>query len=721
MTGAAAMGRPDPTDSAALFEALFDFAPDAIVLCDPTGVILRVNRQAGRLFGYALEELVGKPVEILVPDRQRDAHRRHRMDFSAQPRTRAMGIGLELAGRHKDGRDIPIEVALAPIAGAGGEVTLAIVRDVTQRREAEHAVRESQRRLSAIVENTTAVIYMKDLGGRYLMINRRFEELFGVRREDVVGRDDRDLWPADLAAAFMANDRNVLHAGGALQFEESAPHPDGPHTYLSVKFPLLGDDGEPYAVCGISTDITDRKRAEESLLEAHGQLERRVAERTSDLTAAVAALKEQIVERARAERRLSVQYSWTRVLAEAPTLAEASPALLEAMCGAARADVGELWLADERGEVVQCLDVWAAADFDASAFVAPGARFARGQGLPGQVWAGGTPIFIDDLADFAPFARVKEAKTVGLRSALAFPIRGQREVIGAVALFFREGHSLDQELPALTEALGSQIGQFVGRRHAEQALRRAHDDLAVANLRLREEQAKLVQAEKLSSLGLLASGVAHEVNNPLSGVMGCLKALHEGRVADERRGEYLETMREGLERIQVTVQGLLDFARQRPPAPTDLDVHELLASCLRLLAPVTRHKDLRVDLGVPPGAAHVRADRSQLMQAAVNVLLNAAYAAPNGGQIVISSGSKNGAVGICVADDGPGIPADVLQRVCDPFFTTKPEGEGTGLGLAVTLGIVRAHGGDLDIQSQEGHGTTVTLWLPGAAEEVLRA
>ncbi|MEK6606492.1 MAG: HAMP domain-containing sensor histidine kinase [Myxococcota bacterium] len=245
--------------------------------------------------------------------------------------------------------------------------------------------------------------------------------------------------------------------------------------------------------------------------------------------------------------------------------------------------------------------------------------------------------------------------------------------------------------------------------------RRAHD-LAEAHRRLREEQAKLVQTEKLSSIGLLASGVAHEVNNPLQGVMACAKALREGGLSDERRAEYEEAVRDGLDRIRVTVQGLLDYARERKPAPTDLDVADVAAACARLVAPATRRKDVRVDLRVAEGEARVYADRSQLMQALLNVLLNAAYAAPDGSAVEVSAAARDGLAGIRVADRGPGIPKDIVDRVCDPFFTTKPEGRGTGLGLSVTLGIVRAHGGDLEIRSEEGHGTTVTLWLPARGE-----
>ncbi len=250
------------------------------------------------------------------------------------------------------------------------------------------------------------------------------------------------------------------------------------------------------------------------------------------------------------------------------------------------------------------------------------------------------------------------------------------------------------------------------RKRVEEALRRAHTELQEANDRVLEEQAKQFRAEKLSSIGLLASGMAHEINNPLMGIISCVKALREGMVSAERREDYFEAVRDGLERIQLTVRSVLDYARQRAPAPESVAPIELIEACLRLLAPAIRKKDLAVDTRVPDADLMLHADRSQLMQALTNLLLNAIYALPAHGHITVSAERVGQRIGLTVADDGPGIPAEVAKKVCDPFFTTKPIGEGTGLGLAVTLEIARAHRGDLEIHSQPGEGTRVTLWVP---------
>jgi PAS domain S-box-containing protein len=139
--------------------------------------------------------------------------------------------------------------------------------------------------LLKVIDNTSAVIYMRDGAGRYLLVNRQYEQLFGVRRQDIVGLTDHDLFPADLADDFRANDLKALARGAPVQMEEVAPHPDGPHTYITVKYPIADTDGRGQVICGISTDITELKRAEERVRQLNTDLEERVRERTAELEA----------------------------------------------------------------------------------------------------------------------------------------------------------------------------------------------------------------------------------------------------------------------------------------------------------------------------------------------------------------------------------------------------------------------------------------------------
>lgn len=147
------------------------------------------------------------------------------------------------------------------------------------------ALQQETDRLLKVIDNTSAVIYMRDNDGRYLLVNRQYEQLFGIRRQDIVGLTDHDLFPKEMADDFRANDLKALARGAPIQMEELAPHPDGVHTYITVKYPIRDMAGRPYAVCGISTDITPLKRVEERERRLNTELEARVRERTAELEA----------------------------------------------------------------------------------------------------------------------------------------------------------------------------------------------------------------------------------------------------------------------------------------------------------------------------------------------------------------------------------------------------------------------------------------------------
>jgi PAS domain S-box-containing protein len=149
----------------------------------------------------------------------------------------------------------------------------------------DHDARVGSDQLLALIDNTSAIIYMRDFDGHYMLVNREYEKLFGVRREDIIGRTDHDLFPGEVADAFRSNDLQALARGIPIQVEETAPGLDGLHTYVTVKFPLLDATGKAYAVCGISTDITDRKRAENLVATMNTELEQRVQARTAELEA----------------------------------------------------------------------------------------------------------------------------------------------------------------------------------------------------------------------------------------------------------------------------------------------------------------------------------------------------------------------------------------------------------------------------------------------------
>ena len=215
-----------------------------------------------------------------------------------------------LKGMQERARSVHGELNIDSAPGCGTRVTAelplvdALQREAQQREQAEVALRESEQRLHAILDNTTAVIYVKDRQGRYELINRQYEHLFDVRRDAFLGCTDYDVFTPERAEAFRRNDQEVLRAGVPVEFEEVVPHQGEIHTYISIKFPLFNADGEPRAVCGVSTDITERKRAEEEVARSRDELESRVEVRTAELVETNRRLEQEVTDRRRAEEDL---------------------------------------------------------------------------------------------------------------------------------------------------------------------------------------------------------------------------------------------------------------------------------------------------------------------------------------------------------------------------------------------------------------------------------
>jgi PAS domain S-box-containing protein len=223
-------------------------------------------------------------------------------------------------------------------------------------------------------------------------------------------------------------------------------------------------------------------------------------------------------------------------------------------------------------------------------------------------------------------------------------------------------------------------------------------------------------AEKLASIGQLAAGVAHEINNPLGGILNCLYNLRKGTLSPARQEEYWTSMEHGVRRVQKIVRQLLDFSQQHEPAFSPADINQIVGQVLGLTTHLFASNRIHLEIFPPNDLPSVMVDRHMIEQVLMNLILNAVQAMKNGGVLTIRTSVAEGICRVEVSDTGSGIPASVLPRIFDPFFTTKGEGEGTGLGLSVNLGIVERHGGKILVESEVGKGTTFTLCLPVSRE-----
>lgn len=224
--------------------------------------------------------------------------------------------------------------------------------------------------------------------------------------------------------------------------------------------------------------------------------------------------------------------------------------------------------------------------------------------------------------------------------------------------------------------------------------------------------------ERLASVGKLAAGVAHEINNPIGGILNCLYNIRKGTLAPGRQEEYLMYMEDGLLRAQKIVRQLLDFSQQHEPEFTMSEVNILMDRVLVLTNHAIIEKGLQLEKELASDLPLLYVDPHMIEQVITNLLLNAIQATKPGGRIILRTRVVGEMCELEVADTGSGIPADVRPHIFDPFFTTKRTGEGTGLGLSVSLGIVERHGGQLDVESEEGQGTVFTVKLPCSATRV---
>ena len=275
-------------DSEALYHSLVESLPMNVFRKDMQGRFTFANRLFCDTLNLPSPEVIGKTDFDFF---KFDLAEKYRED---DKQVLSSGQVLETVEEYQkpDGSKLYVQVLKTPVRDGKGRLvgTQGIFWDVTARRRAEDALRESEQRLQSILDNATAVIYVKALDGRYVLVNHSFEMLLGKNRHEIVGKTDFEIFPQALAEAFSENDQKVLAAGAPLQFEEVALQTDGPHIYLSTKFLLYDASGVPHSLCGISTDITERKRAER--LQARQALEAKLVHRATAMAAETESFEE---------------------------------------------------------------------------------------------------------------------------------------------------------------------------------------------------------------------------------------------------------------------------------------------------------------------------------------------------------------------------------------------------------------------------------------------
>jgi signal transduction histidine kinase/CheY-like chemotaxis protein len=314
-----------------------------------------------------------------------------------------------------------------------------------------------------------------------------------------------------------------------------------------------------------------------------------------------------------------------------------------------------------------------------------------------------------EVADFARerFAVPPILAAHGIRSGIALPFGIREQPLGVVAACYRTPHRFSDEESRVLTSLAHQTALALEKVHL-------YTELQARLAELQETQAQLIQADKLTALGTLLSGMAHELNTPLSTIELSMELMKRHAALPDPVRARLDMVQNECERAAKIIRSLLVFARRKPPERRLVDVADVIRAALALQAPEFVLNQIRVAATLDP-TPRIWADPDQLQQVLLNLFSNAVHAmksAHGQGVLTVGASSDGATVVLWVEDDGPGIPAEDLSRIFDPFFTTKAVGEGTGLGLSLSIGIVESHGGRVRAENIAGGGARFTVTLP---------
>ena len=607
-------------------------------------------------------------------------------------------------------------------------------KDITERAVVQRALENSEARLQQILNNTTAVVFVKDTEGRFLFVNRQFERLFHCRQAEVAGKTDHEILPEEIARVFRANDLLVLERNAPIEFEETAPLDDGLHTYISIKFPLHDANGMAYAVCGIATDITERKRSDEALRVSEANY-RAIFDAAEDSIFVHNIETGAIVD---VNPKACATFGYTReefrnIDAGALGTGEQPYTQRDAMELIRRAAAGEELRVEWHGKSKDGSLRWHEVFVKRVTIGGQDRVLALARNITGRKLAEGKlraseeqyhAMFnasIDGLALWNAAGEIVATnpalwRMYGYEDGFTGPSydRGFLRAVAAGQARRLELTEVRKDGSALEVEVHGIPMQYQGKPHVLTIARDITENKRSAEELARQRESSY-QREKLAALGSLLAGVAHELNNPLSVVVArAIMLEEESYPAAQVAASKIRTAAERCARI---VRTFLAMARQQPPERVPVAINDVASAALDIAAYTVRTSSIEVAVDLAEDIPPILADPDQLHQVVLNLIVNAQQvlrdrAGPRRIRVASRYDPDARVIRIAVADNGPGIPEHLRARVFEPYFTTKPTGLGTGMGLAVSHGIVEAHGGTLTLDCPEMGGAVFTITLP---------
>ncbi len=344
-------------------------------------------------------------------------------------------------------------------------------------------------------------------------------------------------------------------------------------------------------------------------------------------------------------------------------------------------------------------------------------RIPRGVGVTWKVIESGEHSYYESMNDEENVVG-PAGRALGSRSILSIPLKSASQTIGVIHFMSLEKKSFSKIEMDILFSLGNQIGTAISKAKTFKEASDRALELESLYENLQSAQSQLIQSEKLASLGQLVSSIAHEINNPLTPILGYSQLLiSQSSVDPVKQDKFLGVIHESAEKVKRIVENLLSFARTDKPNREYTDINKIVEKAVEFREYQLGVENIEIQRDYDSELPKTMADANQMQQVFTNIILNAYYAMVNGengsGRLTVSTCSDDEKeLKIMISDNGPGIEEEVLKKIFDPFFTTKPLGIGTGLGLSVSYGIVKEHQGEIVVDTELGKGTKFTVILP---------